>query len=139
MKKIVFSLIATLFIIAASAQTEPAPKPPLEDFVGKYVFPDGSVVPEVDVILSNNALTMSSTAGTSVLAELGIDSFQIVEFSGIAVFKRGDDKKVNSVHIEAMGYILDGQKKSSGAWIFTYYYKPKEITARKHSSENKFF
>lgn len=127
MKKILFSLIASMVVISVNAQTEPQ-KPPLADFVGKYAFPDGSVVPEVDVTLSDNALTMSSTAGTSVLTELGIDSFQIVEFSGIAVFKRGDDKKVNAVHIEAMGYVLDGQKKSNGAWIFTYYYKPKEFT-----------
>ena len=125
MKRILFSFIACMVVISVNAQTEPQ-KPPLEDFVGKYVFPDGSVVPEVDVTLSDNALTMSSTAGTSVLTELGIDSFQIVEFSGIAVFKRGDDKKVNAVHIEAMGYILDGQKKSNGAWIFIY--KPKEFT-----------
>lgn len=124
MKKTLFLVIASLFIITVNAQTEPTPKPPLEDFVGKYVFPDGSVVPEVDVILSNNSLTMSSSAGTSVLTEFGIDSFQIVEFSGIAVFKRGDDKKVNAVHIEAMGYVLDGQKKSSGAWSFTYFKKP---------------
>jgi hypothetical protein len=85
-------------------------------------------VPEVEVTLSDNVLTMSSTAGTSVLTELGVDSFQVVEFSGIAIFKRGDDKKVNAVHIEAMGYILDGQKKSgSNAWAFTFYYKPKEL------------
>ena len=129
MKKIILSVFASLFIIVINAQT--APKAPLEDFVGKYVFPDGSVVPEVDVILSGNALSMTSTAGTSALTEMGIDSFQIVEFSGIAVFKRGDDKKVNGVHIEAMGYVLDGQKKSSGAWIFTYYYKPKESTLPK--------
>ena len=127
MKKILFSVIASLLVVVINAQTEPTPKPPLEDFVGKYVFPDGSVVPEVDVILSNNALTMSSAAGSSVLNELGIDSFQIVEFSGIAVFKRGDDKKVNAVHIEAGGYVLDGQKKSNGIWIFTYYNRNKEI------------
>src|ERR1043165_620093 len=126
MKKIIFSIIATLFIVALSAQTD-KPKPPLEDFVGKYVFPDGSVVPDVDVTLSSNALTMASTAGVSALVELGIDSFQIVEFSGIAVFKRGDDKKVNAVHIEAAGYVLDGQKKNNGAWAFTYYFKPKDV------------
>ena len=131
MKKLILSVFASLFILVVNAQT--TPKPPLEDFVGKYVFPDGSVVPEVDVMLSNNALTMSSTAGTSVLTELGIDSFQIVEFSGIAVFKRGDDKKVNGVHIEAMGYVLDGQKKSNGAWIFTWYISNKEMTGTEKS------
>jgi len=104
----------------------------LEDFVGKYVFPEGSVVPEVDVALSGSALSMTSVAGSSALVELGVDSFQIVEFSGFAVFKRGEDKKVNAVHIEAGGYVLDGQKKSGGAWMFTYYYRPgKELLLTK--------
>lgn len=131
MKPIFLSFIATLFIVALNAQTD-KPKPPLTDFVGKYAFPDGSVVPEVDVTLSDNVLTMSSAAGTSILTESGIDSFQIVEFSGIAVFKRGDDKKVNAVHIEAAGYILEGQKKSNGSWSFTYYERPKELKLQKN-------
>ena len=118
------SILASLFIIVINAQTDPAPKPPLEDFVGKYVFPDGSVVPDVTVTLDGSALTMASSAGTSALTELGRDSFTIVEFSGTAVFKRGDDKKVNGVHIEAMGYVLDGQKQNNGAWAFTYYLRP---------------
>ena len=129
MRKIAVSILTSLSMIAVQAQTDPAPKPPLEDFVGKYVFPEGSVVPDVTVTLSDSALTMSSTAGTSALTELGRDSFTIVEYSGIAVFKRGDDKKVNGVHIEAMGYVLDGQKQSSGAWAFTYYLKPKRELA----------
>ena len=118
MKRIAFSLFASLFFIAAAAQ-EPVPKPPMEDFVGKYVFPEGSVVPDVTVAVAGSGLTMTSSAGASTLTELGIDSFQIIEFSGTAVFKRGEDKKVNAVHIEAMGYILDGQKQSTGLWIFT--------------------
>jgi len=125
MKKITLSILASFFILVMNAQ-DPAPKPPLEDFVGRYVFPDGSVVPDVTVTLSGEALTMTSTAGTSALAELGRDSFSIVEFSGTAVFKRGDNKKVNAVHIEAAGYVLDGQKQDNGAWSFTYYIKSKE-------------
>lgn len=125
------SIFASLFIIAANAQTEPAPKPPLEDFVGKYVFPEGSVVPDVDVAISGSALTMSSAAGSSSLVELGVDSFQIVEFSGIAVFKRGEDKKVNAVHIEAGGYVLDGQKKSGGGWTLTFYIRPNSEMIKK--------
>ena len=124
MKKIIVSIFASLFIVAINAQTEPAPKPPLEDFVGKYVFPDGSVVPDVTVTLDGSALTMASVQGNSALVELGRDSFSIVEFSGTAVFKRGDDKKVNGVHIEAMGYVLVGQKQSGGGWVFKYYYRP---------------
>jgi len=124
MKKIILSILASIFIISVNAQSDPAPKSPLSDFLGRYVFPEGSVVPDVTVALSGEALTMSSVAGTSALTDLGRDSFTIVEFSGVAIFKRGDDKKVNGVHIEAQGYVLDGQKQSSGAWSFTYYLHP---------------
>lgn len=119
MRKFILSFLTTILIISANAQD--APKPPLSDFVGKYVFPEGSVVPDVTVALSGEALTISSAAGNSALTELGRDSFTIVEFSGLAAFKRGEDKKVNAVHIEAQGYVLDGQKQSNGAWSFTYY------------------
>ena len=122
MKKIILSILLSIFIISAFAQSDP--KPPLSDFVGRYVFPEGSVVPDVTVALSGEALTMTSAAGASALTELGRDTFTIVEFSGVAIFKRGEDKKVNAVHIEAQGYVLDGQKQSSGAWSFTYYLRP---------------
>jgi hypothetical protein len=131
MKKIILSILASLFIIAINAQTEPAPKPAPEDYVGKYVFPEGSVVPDVEVALSGSALTMTSAAGASALVELAVDSFQIIEFSGFAVFKRGEDKKVNAVHIEAGGYVLDGQKKSGGGWTFTYYILPNRELIKK--------
>jgi len=93
----------------------------LKEFTGKYVFPEGSVVPDVDVVLQDGALSMTSAAGSSSLVKLGVDSFQIVEFSGTAVFRRGEDKKVNLVHIDAMGYILDGTKMP-GSWAFRSYY-----------------
>jgi hypothetical protein len=122
MKKFILFILAPIFFISANAQSDP--KPPLSDFVGRYVFPEGSVVPDVTVALSGEALTMISAQGSSALTELGRDSFTIVEFSGVAIFKRGDDKKVSGVHIEAQGYVLDGQKQSSGAWSFTYYLRP---------------
>ena len=132
MKKLFLSLFIAAGALSLNAQEAP-PKPPLEDFIGRYVFPDGSVVPDVTVALSGGALTMSSAAGNSSLTELGVDSFSVVEFSGFAVFKRGDDKKVNRVHIEAGGYILDGQKQNGiNSWSFTIYYRPnKELVLPK--------
>jgi hypothetical protein len=124
MRKFILFILTSIFIISANAQSDPAPKPPLSDFVGRYVFPEGSVVPDVTVALSGEALIMTSAAGSSNLTELGRDTFTIVEFSGVAIFKRGEDKKVNAVHIEAQGYVLDGQKQSGGAWSFTYYLRP---------------
>jgi hypothetical protein len=132
MKKIALSILSCILIMSVYAQSDPAPKPPPSDFVGRYVFPEGSVVPDVTVALSGEALTMTSAAGSSNLTELGRDTFTIVEFSGVAVFKRGDDKKVNGVHIEAQGYVLDGQKQSNGAWSFTYYLRPnRELVIKK--------
>jgi hypothetical protein len=122
MKKLILSILSLIVIITTYAQSDP--KPPLSDFLGRYIFPEGSVVPDVTVALSGDALSMASAAGTSALTELGRDTFTIVEFSGLAIFKRGEDKKVNGVHIEAQGYVLDGQKQSSGAWSFTYYLRP---------------
>ena len=115
-------IMITMFLLAGGLFMN-AQDTTLREFTGKYVFPDGSVVPDVDVILESSGLVMTSSAGSSSLVKMGVDSFQIVEFSGTAVFKRGDDKKINGVHIEAMGYILDGNKVP-GSWVFRLYYRP---------------
>ena len=119
MKKLFFSVFAIISFSSVNAQTDS-----LQQYVGQYVFPDGSVVPSVEVTVADGALSMSSAAGTSPLTQLGIDSFQLVQFNGTAVFKRGDDKNVNAVHIDAMGYIMDGHKQANGIWIFQQYYLP---------------
>lgn len=119
MRRFIFAIAAFVFYCSANAQSDS-----LQQYTGSYVFPDGSVVPNVDVAVVDDALSMSSPAGASPLVKLGVDSFQVVQFSGTAVFKRGEDKQVNAVHIEAMGYVLDGVKQKSGIWIFREYYLP---------------
>ena len=128
MKRLFFFLIVAISFSTANAQTDS-----LQQYTGKYVFPDGSVVPSVDVTLSDGALSMSSAAGTSALTQLGVDSFEIIQFAGTAIFRRDADKAINAVHIDAGGYILDGQKQSNGIWIFREYYLPvnKELLAEK--------
>jgi hypothetical protein len=113
-----------IFFLIASVTATVNAQDTLQQYTGKYVFPEGSPVPDVEVISASGGLTMTSVAGNSSLVQLGSDSFQIVEFSGTAVFKRAEDKKINAVHIEAMGYVLDGQKQSTGLWIFTTYFRP---------------
>lgn len=119
MKKLFLSLFVSVSFLAASAQTDS-----LHQYTGTYVFADGSPVPSVDVTLADGGLSMNSAAGNSSLTQLGVDSFLIVQFSGTAVFKRGEDTKVNAVHIEAAGYIMDGKKQANGLWIFREYYLP---------------
>ena len=84
-------------------------------YLGKYKFPDGSVVADVEVTIDNGKLIMSSSAGTSNLDVLGKDSFNIVTFNGYAVFRRNETKRIVAVHIEASGYVLDGVKDSVAA------------------------
>ena len=117
MKKIILALILFFSFTAINAQTDS-----LQEYSGTYIFPEGNVIPSVDVILTDGSLSMSSSAGTSNLTKLGIDSFEIVEFSGTALFKRNDEKKIIGVHIEAMGYVMDGQKQENGIWKFSTYY-----------------
>jgi hypothetical protein len=113
MKRILVSVIMTAITCTAlNAQDSSALQ-----YVGKYKFPEGSIVAGVEVAMNNGALVMSSSAGVSDLGLLGVDSFNIVNFNGYAVFKRNEAKKIVGVHIEASGYILDGPKESAMANI----------------------
>lgn len=122
MKKLILSALFAWAVLYVQAQTPP-PEPPMEDYTGLYVFPPGSVVPDVEVTLKDGVLSMHSVAGSSPLSKLGIDTFSIDAFSGKAIFRRGDDKKVKSVYIEAIGYVLEGEKApgSAAAWRFRFY------------------
>src|SRR5882724_9602208 len=115
MKRILLPLVITLI----SCSMLHAQDTTSAQYVGKYIFPDGSVVPSVEVTLDNGSLSMGSTAGTSPLQKLGADSFNIVNFSGYAVFKRDGNSKVVAVHIEASGYVLDGPKDSTAKASYT--------------------
>lgn len=82
----------------------------LQDFVGKYKFPDGSIVPEVTVSVEGAGLVMGSSIGNSALVKIGDDLFSITAYDGSAQFKRDANKKVIGVSINAGGYALEGTK-----------------------------
>lgn len=126
MKKIIFSLIICAVATSLYAQSDST----LKEYTGRYVFPAGGVVPDVTVSLDGDQLTMSSTAGTSALTKLGIDTFTIVEFSGLAVFKRGETKTINGVYIEAAGYIMDGTKETPTGIAKSSFLKPDLIVSK---------
>lgn len=94
----------------------------LQAYVGKYKFPEGSVVSEVSVSLDNGALSMASSAGTSALEKIGEDLYSITQFQGTALFRRDANKKVIGVSIKAMGYELEGTK-TEGAPLAANYNK----------------
>jgi hypothetical protein len=113
-KMLLVFLVSFSFLSITNAQSSPQDST-LQEFVGRYKFPDGSVIPEVVVRLENGALTMSSSAGTSDLTKKGEDLYEIVAFTGTAKFNRDANKKIVGVSIDARGYQLEGVKTDGGA------------------------
>ncbi len=107
MKKIIGLCMIAMAITSMAAAQDTTTK----EMTGKYKFPSGSVIEEAIVTWENGVLTMRSTAGVSVLEKMKGDTFNVVSFSGICVFKRDDAKKITGVHVDASGYILDGEKE----------------------------
>ncbi len=114
MKQILFLAFCMLFAFAASAQQDTT----ASAILGKYKFPEGSIVPDATVSNENGAIIMNTSAGSSELVKQNEDVYTIVAFQGTAAFKRNDAKKVIGVVIDAMGYHLEGTKEQAAAvWV----------------------
>ena len=113
MKKLIalFTLALVVGFIASAQDTT------YSEMVGKYKFPAGTVIEEAIVTLDNGVLNMNSAQGASVLEKIKGDTFNIVNFNGIAVFKRNEIKKITGVHVDASGYTMDGEKQALQANI----------------------
>lgn len=111
MKKLVFFFCFSLGMISmVHAQQTPPQDSSLQQYTGKYKFPDGSVILEATVTLENGALTVTSSAGVSPLEKQSEDIFNIIQFRGTAKFNRDANNKVIGVSINAMGHALEGTK-----------------------------
>lgn len=112
MKKffLLFSLMMGCVVLAQAQQAPAKDTAVLKQYVGKYIFPEGSVVADVMVAIEDGGLTMTSSAGASVLEKQGEDLYAIVQFQGTAKFNRNDAKKIIGVSINAMGYQLEGSR-----------------------------
>ena len=112
MKKYFLSFGFTFcFFMMAQAQESPKDSASLKEFVGKYVFPSGSVITHVEVKLEKGALVIESAAGVSPLVKQEGDLYSITANSGTAKFNRDANKKIIGVSIDARGYQLEGTKE----------------------------
>ncbi len=84
----------------------------LQAYVGRYVFQQGAIIPDVSVQVDNGSLVMVAAMGSAALVKTGVDEFSIPSYSGVAVFKRNNEGKIVGVRIEAMGNILEGNKEN---------------------------
>jgi hypothetical protein len=101
---------ALCFFMTAQAQEGSKDTAILKEYTGKYIFPSGSVISQVEVKLENGALVIESAAGVSPLVKQEGDLYSITANSGTAKFNRDANKKIISVSIDARGYQLEGTK-----------------------------
>lgn len=85
----------------------------LKDYVGKYTFPDGSPVAEVNITAVDTVLTLNSAMGATGLEKKGPDSFYLAAYDAPVVFKRDANNVVVSVSILVQGMELVGKKVSA--------------------------
>jgi hypothetical protein len=123
MKKILLAVVVLLGFTAVQAQTDTL----LQQYTGKYIFPDGSPVKEIGVIIENNTLTATSVMGNSELRKTDTkDVFEVVAYAGTATFKRNTEGKVNAVTIQVQDVNMEGTKTEESV---EYYLRKKEWQA----------
>lgn len=130
MKKLLMICLVLATALFVNAQEKDST---LQDFIGKYKFPEGSVVTEVTVSMEGEGLVMGSSIGTSALVKMGEDLFSITAYDGSAQFKRDANKKVIGVSINAGGYALEGTKSEGMAidrWPSIFINRNMRLTAR---------
>ena len=108
MRKLCFM---TLILMGAFLSVN-AQQGPLNDYLGKYVFAEGSPVAEVSLTVQDSSLVINSAMGSSMLEKKGVDSFYLATYDALVIFKRNDGKSVESISIFVQGMELVGRKES---------------------------
>lgn len=103
-----FFFACCLFLVAGVTQAQ---SDTLQEYTGKYKFPDGSPVTEIGVVLENGILTATSAMGNSELRKTDTkDVFEVVAYAGTATFRRGDDSKIKTMRIQVQDVDMEGTR-----------------------------
>jgi hypothetical protein len=107
MKKLLLLLSFIFTVLGLQAQTDTA----LQEYTGKYKFPDGNPVTEITVTIDNGTLQASSAIGNTELKKTDTkDVFDIVAYSGTATFKRNAEGKITSLRVQVQDLDMEGTK-----------------------------
>lgn len=100
-------LVILGFMTIVNAQTAP-----LKEYTGKYVFLPNPYVSDALVELSEASIKVTSAVGVFTLEKKGVDTFYLAQYDALVVFKRAEDKNVESVSIAIQGMELVGKKEA---------------------------
>ena len=97
-------------LVAGSISANGQADTTLQQFTGKYKFPDGSPVTEITMVIENGLLIGQSTIGNSEFKPTSeADVFEIVAYAGTAIFRRKEGKVVG-VSIQVQDTKMEGEK-----------------------------
>ena len=109
MKKYFFSLLMIIGSLCLNAQTDS-----LEQYTGKYKFPDGSPVTEIGIVIENGTLIATSAMGNSEFRRTDTkDVFEVVAYAGTATFRRNDQNRVVGMLIQVQDITMEGTRSDS--------------------------
>ena len=118
MKRYLLTAVTILIASIAFSQT-PAPAPTksdsLEIYAGKYKFPEGTVITDLELKLENGTLMGYSDQGNSEFKKVDGDVFAVVAYEGKATFRRNPEGKIVGIKIEVQDMILEGTKSEAPA------------------------
>lgn len=109
MRKLCF---LTLILMGAFLSVN-AQQGPLNDYLGKYIFAEGSPVAEVSLTVEDSSLVINSAMGSTPLEKKGVDSFYLATYDALVIFKRKEGKTVESISIFVQGMELVGKREAS--------------------------
>ncbi len=116
MKRIFFGLLLLFCFISVRAQTDS-----LQEYTGKFKFPDGNPVTEINMVFENGLLTGTSVLGNSEFRKTETkDVFDIVAYAGVATFRRNAEGKITGMRVQVNDLDMEGTKtegiQSAGKW-----------------------
>jgi len=127
MKKI-FLMACILMGVFASVNAQTSN---LKDYLGKYVFPEGSPVTEVTITAEDTVLTINSAMGSTPLEKKGVDTFYLAAYDAPIIFKRGADNAVETLTIIVQGMELTAKRAAA-----SYAIKQEDFYAKVWANKN---
>ena len=107
MKKFLLSVIVLFCFLSINAQSDST----MHKYIGKYKFPDGSPVTEINVTIESGVLTATSAMGSTELKKTDKeDVFEVVVYGGTATFKKNTEGKITGVQIVVGDLNMEGIK-----------------------------
>ncbi len=107
MKKLLLSLLVVISFLSVNAQQDTV----LQKYTGKFKFPDGSPVTEINFTVENGVLMGGSAMGSSEFKKTDTEHvFEIVAYGGTATFKKNAEGKITNVQILVGDINMEGTK-----------------------------